>query len=122
MSQMELADLDSLVSSTHPSRRFQAYLPDSTEAMADVRHLKGAEGYGVEWLFRCLLVQFMEDLSDRELARYLEENLAAKWLRGFTLSEPTPGYSHSPVSAPVLGPHGSHSCLPVSANNSRRRD
>jgi transposase, IS5 family len=93
MSQMELADLDSLVSSTHPSRRFQAYLPDSTEAMADVRHLKGAEGYGVEWLFRCLLVQFMEDLSDRELARYLEENLAAKWLCGFTLSEPTPDYS-----------------------------
>ncbi len=70
MSQMELVDLDSLVSSTHPYRRFHAYLPDATEALADVRHLKGAEGYGVERLFRCLLVQFMEDLSDRELARY----------------------------------------------------
>ena len=50
------------------------------------------EGYGVERLFRCLLVQFLEVLSDRELARYLEENLAAKWLCGFTLSEPTSDY------------------------------
>jgi transposase, IS5 family len=33
---------------------------------------------------------FMEDLSDRELARDLEENLAAKWFGGFTLSAPTP--------------------------------
>lgn len=93
MSQMEMVDLDSLVSSTHPYRRFQAYLPDSTEALADVRQLKGADGYGVERLFRCLLVQFMEDLSDRELERYLEENLAAKWLCGFSLSGPTPDYS-----------------------------
>ena len=93
MSQMELVDLDSLVSSTHPYRRFQAYLPDITDALADVRQLKGADGYGVERLFLCLLVQFMEDLSDRELAWYLEENLAAKWLCGFTLTEPTPDYS-----------------------------
>lgn len=31
MSQMEMVDLDSLVPSTHPYRRFQAYLPDTTE-------------------------------------------------------------------------------------------
>jgi IS5 family transposase len=35
----------------------------------------------------------MEDLSDPELAWYLKENLAAKWLCGFTLSEPRPDYS-----------------------------
>ena len=29
----------------------------------------------------------MEDFSDLELARYLEENLAAKWLCRFTLLE-----------------------------------
>lgn len=93
MSQMEMVDLDSVVPSTHPYRRFQAYLPDTTEALADVSQLKGADGYGVERLFRCLLLQVMEDLSDRDLARYLEENLAAKWFGGFTLSEPTPDYS-----------------------------
>jgi IS5 family transposase len=35
----------------------------------------------------------MEDPSDQELERYLEENLAAKWFCGFTLSEPAPDYS-----------------------------
>ena len=93
MSQLEIVSLDSLLPSTHPYRRFQAYIPDATEALADVVHVKGADGYGVARLFRCLLLQFMEDLSDRETERYLEENLAAKWFCGFTLSEPTPDYS-----------------------------
>lgn len=44
-------------------------------------------------LFRCLLMQFMEDLSDWELERYLEENLAAKWLCGFPCAAPTRDYS-----------------------------
>lgn len=93
MSQIEIVALDSLVPTTHPYRRLQAFLPDATEALADLSQLKGADGYGVERLFWCLLLQFMEDLSDRELQRYLEENLAAKWFCGFTLSEPTPDYS-----------------------------
>jgi len=93
MSQIEMVDLDSLLLSTHPYRRFQAFLLDPAEALTDVSQLKGADGYGVERLFRCLLLQFMEDLSDRDLERYLEENLAAKWFCGFTLSEPTPDYS-----------------------------
>jgi IS5 family transposase len=122
MSQMEMVDLDSFVSSTHPYRRFQAYLPDSTEALADVRQLKGAEGYGVERLFRCLLVQFMEDLSDRELERYLEENLAAKWLCGFSLSEPTPDYSLFSRVLPASGRLASPNSWPRCANSSKRQD
>ena len=39
MSQMELVDFDSLLPSTHPYRRFQAYLPDITEALVDVSQL-----------------------------------------------------------------------------------
>lgn len=35
----------------------------------------------------------MEDLSDRELERYLQENNAAKWFCDFSLTEPTPDYS-----------------------------
>jgi IS5 family transposase len=93
MAQMEIVDLDSVLPSTHPYRRFQAYLPDATQALIEVSPLKGADGYGVERLFRCLLLQFMEDLSDRELERYLEENLAAKWFCGFTVSAPTPDSS-----------------------------
>ena len=93
MDQLERVTLESLFPSTHPYRRFQEYVPDVREAFADVGHFKGADGYGIERLFHCLLLQFMEDLSDRELARYVEENLAAKWFCGFTLSEATPDYS-----------------------------
>ncbi len=92
MSQMEIVDLDSSLPSTHPYRRVQAYLP-ATKALIEVRQLKGADGYGVERLFRCLLLQFMEALSDRERERDLEENLAAQWFCGFTVSAPTPDYS-----------------------------
>ncbi|MDR4459286.1 MAG: transposase [Nitrospirales bacterium] len=93
MSQIEMVDLDSLLPSTHPYRQFQAYLPHPTEALADVNQLKGVDGYGVKRLFCCLLLQFIKDLSDQDLERYLEENLAAKWFCAFTLSEPTPDYS-----------------------------
>ena len=44
-------------------------------------------------LFKCLLLEFMENLSDRELERYLEDSNAAKLFCGFSLSEKTPDYS-----------------------------
>lgn len=47
------------------------------------------KGKGVVRLFKCLLLQFMEDLSDRELMRFLEENNAGKWFCGFSLTEKT---------------------------------
>jgi len=34
----------------------------------------------------------MEDLSDREMERYLQENVAAKYFCGFSLTEKTPDY------------------------------
>jgi transposase, IS5 family len=40
-----------------------------------------------------LLLQFLEDLSDRELERYLQENTAGKWFCEFDLAEPTPNYT-----------------------------
>ena len=53
----------------------------------------GAHGYGMERLFRCLLLQFIEDLSDRELEKMLQENTAAKLFCGFKLSEKTPDFT-----------------------------
>ena len=44
-------------------------------------------------LFKCLLLQFMEDLSDRELQKFLEENTSAKWFCGFTLNAHTPEHT-----------------------------
>jgi IS5 family transposase len=48
------------------------------------------KGYGVLRLFKCLLLQSMEDLSNRELERFLNENNAAKWFCGFSLTDQTP--------------------------------
>ena len=37
------------------------------------------KGYGIYRIFLCLLLQFLEDLSDRELERFIAENASAKW-------------------------------------------
>jgi hypothetical protein len=74
---MEMVSEDGFLPSPHPDSRFQAYVSDSTNALADVVHIIGEDRYGVGRLFHCFLLQFMEDLSDREKERYLEGNLAA---------------------------------------------
>ena len=51
------------------------------------------EGYGVLRLFKCLLLQFMEDLSDRQLERFVQENTAARWFCGFSLYDQTPDHT-----------------------------
>jgi IS5 family transposase len=53
----------------------------------------GAEGYGTDRLTMCLILQFMEDNSDREFDRFIAENLAAKWFCDFGLQEKTPDYT-----------------------------
>lgn len=55
---------------------------------------KGQTGYEVEQGFKALLVQFWEDLSDREMERGLRENLVFKWFCGFGLKDKTPDHSY----------------------------
>lgn len=92
---MVMVALEELVPADHIYRRFSE-LWNFEEAK---RHLKRAEkknnhkGYGLLRLFKCLLLQFMEDLSDRELERYLQENNTAKWFCGFGLTQITPDFS-----------------------------
>ena len=95
MSQLTMVCLEDLVPLDHPYRGFlKIWDIDSLE-----RHLKDIEnhshfkGYGVLRLFKCLLLQFMEDLSDRELERYLQENNTGKWFAGFGLTDLTPTYT-----------------------------
>jgi len=54
---------------------------------------KESGGYGSARLFKCTLLQHLEDLSDRELERFFQENLATKWFCGFSINEKTPDYS-----------------------------
>tara|TARA_Y100001934_G_C12214539_1_gene707758 strand:+ start:92 stop:871 length:780 start_codon:yes stop_codon:yes gene_type:complete len=95
MHQVEMINLDDLVPAPHSYRQFVSIWNFSSVS----KKLKSLEkdnpykGYGLLRLFKCLLLQFMEDLSDRELERYIQENNAAKWFCKFNLSEKTPEFS-----------------------------
>jgi len=54
----------------------------------------GAKGIDILKGFKCLLVQFWEDYSDRQMERALAENVAVKWFCGFELLEITPDHSY----------------------------
>ena len=95
MHQVEMINLDNLIPATHSYRKFDS-IWDFSSISKKLKRLEKDnphKGYGTLRLFKCLLLQFMEDLSDRELDRYIEENNAAKWFCGFSLSEKTPDYS-----------------------------
>jgi IS5 family transposase len=55
---------------------------------------QGQTGYGIEAGLKTMLVQFWEDLSDREMERALRENLVFKWFCGFGLKDQTPDHSY----------------------------
>ncbi len=87
--------LEKSVSASHPFRLLCASIKFDKIARK-YRHLYsdlGAKGIPIEKAFRLLAVQFLEDFSDREMERAIEENLAVKWFCGYSLSEPTPDHS-----------------------------
>lgn len=95
MYQMNFVYLDDLVSKDHEYRKFVKIwsFANAEKLLGKLKKDNNNEGYGILRLFKCLLLQFMENLSDRDLGRYLAENNAAKWFCGFDLTEATPEYS-----------------------------
>lgn len=92
--QTEVVTLDSLVPLDHIYRKFKE-LWDFDFLESDLKLLdtsKTYKGFGSYRLFMCLLVQFMEDLSDRELDQFMQGNNHAKWFCGFGLTENTPDF------------------------------
>ena len=93
-SQIEMVSLEELVSSDHIYRKFHE-LWDFNEIESELSKIElhsDHKGYGIYRLFLCLLLQFIEDLSDRELEHYMKDNTSAKWFSGFGLLEKTPSY------------------------------
>lgn len=93
--QMELICLEDLVSSDHIYRKFQTLWnlePIRTE-LERLEANSDYKGYGIFRMFLCLLLQFVEDLSDRELEKFISENHAAKWFCQFNLIDKTPDHS-----------------------------
>lgn len=93
--QMEMVSVEQLVSANHTYRKLRQLLDfESIAKSVKVPASKvGANGYGKQRLVVCLILQFMEDLSDREFERFIAENNAAKWFCGFLLLEQTPDYT-----------------------------
>lgn len=95
VNQVEMVMLDNLVRKDHPYRRLKSLLDfDRMQRSVKVEKSElGANGYGKQRLVMCLILQFMEDLSDREFERFLAENNSGKWFADFSLTEKTPDYT-----------------------------
>ena len=87
--QHRMVSLNQLVSSKHQYLKFKE-LFEFAGVAKELKHLESPadyKGYGVLRLFKCFLLQFMGDLSDCELERYLRDSNAAKWFCDFDLTE-----------------------------------
>jgi IS5 family transposase len=95
INQIEMVSVEQLVSEKHTYRRLKKLL--NFARIAKTINMKesdlGAIGFGKTRLIMCLILQFMEDLSDREFERFIAENTAAKWFCGFVLLEKTPDFT-----------------------------
>jgi IS5 family transposase len=93
--QIEIIMLDNLVPSTHTYRKLKSLIDFKllVKAAAVPVSPHGAIGYTAERLVLCLILQFMEDLSDRLFERFMSENISGKWFCNFTLSEKTPDFT-----------------------------
>jgi IS5 family transposase len=93
--QIEMVSVEQLVPEKHIYRRLKELL-DFGRIIRSVK-IKvfdlGAEGFGKVRLIMCLILQFMEDLSDREFERFIAENNTAKWFCDFSLLEKTPDFT-----------------------------
>lgn len=95
MHQVEIISLDDLVPATHAYRKFTELwnFHYAEKQLKQCVKENPNEGFGLLRLFKCLLLQFMENLSDRECERFIQENNAAKWFCGFSLAEVTPDHT-----------------------------
>ena len=95
MQQVEMISLEDLIPQDHNYRKFIKIWSFSyvEKLLKKLEKDNSFKGYGLLRLFKCLLLQFMENISDRELERYIQENNSAKWFCHFTLSEKTPDHT-----------------------------
>jgi len=95
INQMLMISLDMLVPKNHIYRKISEILNFNklTKHLKAIEREDGYVGYGIQRLFKVIFLQFFEDLSDRQLEKYLQENTAAKLFCNFKLDAKTPHYS-----------------------------
>lgn len=105
IAQIEMVSLDMLVPEGHNYRKFGEVF-DFGKIEYRLKKLEkstGRTGYGMVRLFKCLLYQFMEDLSDRQMEEAVKTNVICKWFCGFGLSEKTPDHTLFTVARQKIG-------------------
>ena len=94
--QTEIVNLNDLVKKDRPYRRLLLMI-DFPSLVKDISIKNnsevGRDGYSALSSIKMLILQFMEDLSDRELERFLAENNSAKLFCDFSLNDTTPDHS-----------------------------
>lgn len=100
-----MPSLEQFVRKDHPYRQILELVDfkELTHELEDCYSDIGRGGYPVDTAFKCLLLQYAEDLSDRELERFLQENLAGKLFCGFKLDNDTPDFSYFSVLRKRIG-------------------
>jgi len=95
MQQVEMICLEDLVRKNHRYRDFDRIWSFTfvEKILKKLEKNNPNKGHGLLRLFKCLLLQFMENLSDRELEQFIEENNAARWFCRFNLRENTPDHT-----------------------------
>lgn len=100
--------IEELVRPDHPYRKLLSIV-DFKRLCKPLRVLfcedRGRKGYHIESGFAALVLQWMENLSDRELERFLQENNAGKLFCGFSLMEKTPDHSYFSALRHKIGTH-----------------
>ena len=95
MNQYQFVCLNQLVDPNHNYRKFLGIWSFKFASKKLKKLDKGNpyKGYGLLTLFKCLILQFMEDLSDRQLEKFIQENNAAKLFVGFDLLDKVPDHT-----------------------------
>lgn len=104
---MIIAELDEIVSKDHDYRKILKLFnwTDLTKPLRNLYSKEGRKGYAVEQGFKILFLQFLEDRSDRQMERYLNENIAAKYFCNFGLLDKTPDHSYFGNFRKRIGSH-----------------
>lgn len=88
--------IEKMVDESHPFRKLNRLI-NFAEIISPYYQLysdSGVAGINIVKGFKCLLIQFWDDLSDRQMERILRDNVAVRWFCGFELLEATPDHSY----------------------------
>ena len=100
--------LDGIVDKKHPCRACDRVVDFGV--LAKPPHARrsdlGRREIGAERGLRMPILQFVEDRSDREMERFIRENMAARRFCGFAASERTPDRSRFGAFRERLGTEG----------------